>query len=308
VPDEAPVVCGGGLKPRKSLARGAKAGDSISAISVARARLHKALAKDTLVFVGAENMPTNADKDNKLSVNIATVLAKSLGAVKSRSRPAGQTLGTKFEQHCQTYLTETFHLLGHLRPGKWRIGSGKSIAQFAQYAHLLAIDKVLNENPGLKASLGGDYIIKPDIVIGRMPEEDSVINDSKVIVDDTSANYAVLRKKSGAGEMLHASISCKWTIRSDRVQNARAEALNLIRNRKGHLPHVVAVTAEPLPSRLASLCYGTGDLNCVYHVALPELVSAVAECRAEDALSTLKELVDGGRLKDISDLPLDLAV
>jgi NgoMIV restriction enzyme len=93
-------------------------------------------------------------------------------------------------------------LLTHLRPGKWRIGSGKSIAQFAQYAHLLAIDKVLNDNPGLKASLGGDYIIKPDIVIGRMPEDDDVINGAEVIVDDSSVNYAALRKKSGAGEML----------------------------------------------------------------------------------------------------------
>ena len=294
--------------PRRTVARGAKADQVVGAISVARVRLHDALTKDTLVFVGSENIPTIADKDNRLSVNIATALAVSLGAVKSRSRPAGQTLGTRFEQHCQAFLAETFTLLDHLRPGKWRVGSGSSIAQFAQYAHLLAIDKVLNENPGLKASLGGDYIIKPDIVIGRMPEEDSVINNRKIIVDDSSANYAVLRKKSGAGEMLHASVSCKWTIRSDRVQNARAEALNLIRNRKGHLPHVVAVTAEPLPSRLASLCYGTGDLNCVYHIALPELISAVTKCGAEDALSTLTELVQGGRLKDISDLPLDLAV
>jgi NgoMIV restriction enzyme len=308
VPDQKKIIRAGGVKPLKTAAGAAKADGSVGLISAARARLHRALAKDTLILVKAENMPTNADKDNKLSVHIASALAKSLGAMKSRSRPAGQTLGTAFERHCQTFLAETFHLLTHLRPGKWRIGSGKSIAQFAQYAHLLAIDKVLNDNPGLKASLGGDYIIKPDIVIGRMPEDDDVINGAEFIVDDSSVNYAALRKKSGAGEMLHASISCKWTIRSDRVQNARAEALNLIRNRKGHLPHVVAVTAEPLPSRLASLCYGTGDLNCVYHIALPELVSAVEACGYVDALSTLKELVDGGRLKDISDLPLDLAV
>ncbi|MBN1975836.1 MAG: restriction endonuclease, partial [Anaerolineae bacterium] len=33
-------------------------------------------------------------------------------------------------------------------------------------------------------------------------------------------------------------MSCKWTIRSDRGQNPRTEVLNLIRNRKGHLPHI----------------------------------------------------------------------
>lgn len=31
----------------------------------------------------------------------------------------------------------------------------------------------------------------------------------------------------------HASISAKFTMRSDRAQNSRTEALNLIRNRKG---------------------------------------------------------------------------
>ena len=107
---------------------------------------------------------------------------------------------------------------------------------------------------------------------------------------------------------MHASISAKWTIRSDRAQNSRTEALNLIRNRKGHLPHIVVVTAEPLPSRLASLAMGTGDIDCVYHFALYELLEAVKRTGAEDALDMLNVLISGKRLKDISDLPLDLSV
>jgi len=108
--------------------------------------------------------------------------------------------------------------------------------------------------------------------------------------------------------LLHASVSCKWTIRSDRAQNARSEALNLIRNRKGHLPHVVVVTAEPTPSRLASIALGTGDIDCVYHFALYELQSAVCALELHDAADLLAIMVEGKRLKDISDLPLDLAV
>jgi len=114
-------------------------------------------------------------------------------------------------------------------------------------------------------------------------------------------------KKIG-GLHLHASISCKWTIRSDRTQNSRSEALNLIRNRKGHTPHIVVVTAEPLPSRLASICLGTGDIDCVYHFALPELTETVSNLDYLDAADMLKTLVEGRRLRDISDLPLDLAV
>ncbi len=76
------------------------------------------------------------------------------------------------------------------------------------------------------------------------------------------------------------------------------------------MPHIVVVTGEPLPSRLASLALGTGDLDCVYHFALYELLDAVREYSAhgrEDILETLENLIDGKRLKDISDLPLDLS-
>ena len=103
-------------------------------------------------------------------------------------------------------------------------------------------------------------------------------------------------------------MSCKWTIRSDRAQNSRSEALNLVRNRKGRLPHVVAVTAEPSPARLASVALGTGDLDMIYHLALPELIEAVAETENSEAIAMVETMVEGSRLRDIADLPLDLTV
>ncbi|MCI6794935.1 MAG: NgoMIV family type II restriction endonuclease [Lachnospiraceae bacterium] len=68
------------------------------------------------------------------------------------------------------------------------------------------------------------------------------------------------------------------------------------------------VTGEPLPSRLSSLALGTGDIDCVYHFALYELIDAVKDTGAEDSIEILKILVEGKRLRDISDLPLDLAI
>jgi hypothetical protein len=97
-------------------------------------------------------------------------------------------------------------------------------------------------------------------------------------------------------------------VRSDRAQNTRTEALNLIRNRKGHLPHVMVVTMEPMPTRLASLALGTGDVDCVYHVALYELQQAIVDLDNADQLDMFSTLVDGRRLRDISDLPFDLAI
>jgi hypothetical protein len=69
----------------------------------------------------------------------------------------------------------------------------------------------------------------------------------------------------------------------------------------------VAVTAEPLPTRLAALALGTGDLDCVYHFALPELKKAIEEIQNEDQLDMLMMLIEGRRLRDMSDLPFDLA-
>jgi hypothetical protein len=81
-----------------------------------------------------------------------------------------------------------------------------------------------------------------------------------------------------------------------------------MRNRKGRLPHVAVVTGEPLPTRLASLAMGTGDVDCVYHFALRELTESLEELKMEDHIDMLQAMVQGKRLKDISDLPLDLAV
>lgn len=63
-----------------------------------------------------------------------------------------------------------------------------------------------------------------------------------------------------------------------------------------------------MPERIASLALGAGDIDCVYHFALYELVDAVKEIGAEDDLEMLNVLIEGKRLKDISDLPTDLAI
>lgn len=152
-----------------------------------------------------------------------------------------------------------------------------------------------------------DYLIKPDVMILRHPEPDDTINASEHIVDTNFASLTAIRGANSSLPLLHASVSCKWTMRSDRAQNARSEALNLVRNRKGRLPHIVVVTAEPTPGRLASLALGTGDIDCVYHIALNELREAIAETRFSDSGELLNMMIEGRRIRDISDLPLDLA-
>ena len=255
-------------------------------------------------------IPTNADKGSPPSVLIAQHFCESLD-VPEGERQAGQTAGRLLEEATLEFLRRAFFKLQHLRPGTWRVGrSNGSIAQYQQYRHLgdlASLTKALREeNSELAAAIGGDYLITPDVVVVRFPEEDSIINAGNELVDRSVALATPLRKCNCDEPILHASVSCKWTIRSDRAQNARSEALNLVKNRKGKLPHVVVVTCEPLPSRLASVALGTGEIDCVYHVALPELQQAVNGTSYHDAQEMLNTLVQGRRLRDISDLPLDL--
>jgi hypothetical protein len=253
----------------------------------ARARFHAALLKKTLT-IDSKGIPTNADSRNRASILIAKNIAELLKAETIAERGAGQTSGNEFESICASFVKETFLKLTHLRPGSWDIHqvSGRNrleIARYEQYAHLIALDNAAKSDPELAAALGSDYTITPDVVISRDPEEDTRINEKEILVDDDVTTLASLRKKNNPRPLLHASISCKWTLRSDRAQNARSEGLNLVRNRKGRLPHVVVVTAEPTPSRLASIALGTGDIDCVYHFALYELQKSVKALEMSDA-------------------------
>lgn len=231
----------------------------------------------------------------------------------THEKAVGQTSGAKFEQLNMQFLSETFPFLQNLRPGKWHIeklGNRNAIktSSFAQYEHLEYLNRLVEYDAKLAASMGNDYMVAPDVVIYRDTETDDEINSSKGIVDDGVCTLTDIREKNGGKPILHASVSAKWTMRSDRAQNSRTEALGLIRNRKGHLPHIVVVTGEPLPGRLASLALGTGDIDCMYHFALYELINSVKATGAEDSIEMLDVLINGKRLKDISDLPLDLAV
>lgn len=277
----------------------------------ARKAFHNELLKCTL-SISSAGIPSNADKGNKLSIKVARFIADQLGA-SHIEKAAAQTSGSLFEESVKHFLESTFPFMENLRPGIWSIEklgnrNKTKTSSFAQYRHLADINQLVKESDALATVLGNDYVVAPDIVVSREPYEDAFINAPRYLIDDTVATLADLRRSNQSLPILHASVSAKWTIRSDRAQNSRTEALNLIRNRKGSLPHIVVVTGEPLPSRLASLALGTGDIDCVYHFALYELRCALEEAKAEDALEMYGILVEGGRLKDISDLPLDLCV
>ena len=282
-----------------------------SLISQERVSFHRYLTDNKILTIN-NGVASNADKSSRLSKEISLLIANSLSAQES-NKAEGQTLGASFETACCQFLQNTFLKLQNLRPGKWfveKLGNRSSIktSSFVQYEHLDYLGQLIKDDSQFATCIGNDYIVAPDIVIYRKPEPDEAINANSLIVSDDCSRLTPIREKYNKLPILHASISAKWTMRSDRAQNSRTEALGLIRNRKGHLPHIVVITGEPLPSRLASLALGTGDIDCLYHIALYELLEAVETIGSEDSLEMLNILISGKRLKDISDLPLDLTV
>lgn len=275
-------------------------------IDVLRREYHKRICAE-VIFIKT-NVPSMADVDNKLSRRVSKRLVELLDYPVSRKTISGQTAGERLEKITKEFLENAFVYLQHIRPGEWVFSVHDGISDFDQYQHLSELKEIVKQNKSLKTALG-DYVISPDIVVGRRPVSDGELNQHDLLVD--VANFPMftpLRNENNPLPILHASVSCKWTLRSDRSQNARTEGLNLIRNRKGRTPHIAVVTGEPVPSRISSLAFGTGDIDCVYHFALHELIQAVQETEEESAIETLQMMTDGRRLRDISDLPFDLAI
>lgn len=281
-------------------------------LSKFRNNYHKELCKKIIRIRKSKEFeyPNFSDVSSKTSKAVAWKIVEALSCEENYENISGQTAGTLFEQETMWYLQRAFNEINHLRPGTWNYGVNNLITGFEQFKHLDYIEKIIKNDKTLASTLGRNYVVRPDIVISRKPVDDKEINKKKTLVneEDKIASLTPLRIDNNEGiEILHASISCKFTIRSDRSQNTRTEALNLIRNRKGNLPHIVAVTGEPLPTRISALALGTGDLDCVYHFALYELRKALEELDNEDQLDMLNTMIESRRLRDISDLPFDLA-
>lgn len=220
-------------------------------------------------------VPNIADTSSATSRAIAREVLHSLGVTQQVSH-SGQTAGKILEDAVHDHLAAT---LPPTMNGRSVLTSRKTvISDFDQYVHLASLRELIDADSSgtLRAAIGTDYQVKPDVTIG---------------LDDGSGR-----------PFLHAAVPCKWTLRSDRAQNVRHEAVILIRHRRGRLPHITPVTAEPMPTRLASLARGTAEVDAVYHVALDELLAGVRASGVKEQIEVLDELVGHRRLRDLSDL------
>lgn len=240
---------------------------------------------------GDEAAPNLADLGSVASLQLAGVAYDALtiprGDVRAEDPEAGgASSGAALERAVEVDLRD--RLPGRDPDRSWLVSRGGSVASFAQYTHLDDLQQILSENPTLRATFAGDYQVQTDVYVG---------------VENSTDPRDV--------PFLHAAISSKWTIRSDRVQNVRHEFATLVRNRRGRSPHLAVVTAEPLPSRLLSIARGTGEVDAVYHLLYDELEHAVDEvCDREghypEQQDAWSEMIEQRRLRPYSSLVDDL--
>jgi hypothetical protein len=330
----------------------------------------KRIVGTDLLPAGQTSTVNVADVSNYISSRIGWEWGRLLPGAFHAKTIKGQTAGDRFTSQVRSFLQSGIALCQDVRKTDWkyqleethsRKGTKKKstaknprikASSFAQYQHLDRIRETFKDRPDLEAVFGSDYIVEPDIVVFSYPFDTAGLGGRTTA---SIATFSPLFTGIAVGQdlpFLHASVSCKLTIRSDRAQNARLEALNLIRTRKGRVPNIAFVTAEPLPSRIGSLALGTGDVDCIYHAGLYELQAALeatvqfsanklpvddARANGEIALlasssdddedpdraaaeaaptrgglatqqSKLKSMIEQGRLRDISDLVLDLLI
>lgn len=233
---------------------------------------------------GRSGFPNISDTDSKASVAISMHMLEQLELVREADSE-GQSAGALLEREVADHLKAELPKLDASR--NWLVTQGtRELADFRQYEHIAELRRLIDEDHTgtLSITIGGryDYQIKPDVTVGLTVP--------------------------GGDVWLHASISCKLTLRSDRAQNVRQEAATIIRHRRGRQPHIVAVTAEPLPTRLASIARGTGDIDTLYHVALPELIAAVDTTGTSEQQTALEELVSQDRIFDFDRLAPTLLI
>ncbi|HEY3718393.1 MAG TPA: NgoMIV family type II restriction endonuclease [Jatrophihabitantaceae bacterium] len=245
--------------------------------------------------------PNLADLGGKGSASVSGLLYARLGIPKERTtdldieKAAAEaeragSAGTGLEVDLENDLRQ--YLAMHAPGRGFEVTRTGTVAQFSQYSHLNELQKLFNEQPTLRSAIGRDYHVKTDVMVSLPDPADPEMP-----------------------RFLHAAVSSKLTLRSDRAQNIRYEFGTLVANRRGRLPHLVVVTAEPLPSRLVSLARGTGAIDAVYHLLYEEMDSVMRAERIDhygehywlEQQRDWQELVTQGRIRPYAELPALLA-
>lgn len=137
------------------------------------------------------------------------------------------------------------------------------LEQIEQSEGIMAIARRLE---AARATAQGNHRLVAEL-IESMPEE-SILKIDLTVCSPTLS------------DRLLVGLSSKWSLRTDRAQDCVSQGAKLVNLRRGHMPHYAVLTMEPRPAMLKLIAYGSGSVDCVYHLALPELRAAASALEA----------------------------
>lgn len=272
-------------------------------------------AVDLCGYRAKTGAPSTSDAGDPGSIEWGHALFEELGV--PRDKPELKNIGTQLEDAALAYLLTIAPQLVMRR--------SQSIRQFAQYQHLGAYQQFQNEYRGPSQSLSDVEAYLEGLTKSR--ERTGALRSLRKAIKAADADHQVVLEliaataeesllkldltiaDADATPRLLLAASCKWSLRTDRAQDCITQGNKLAAMRRGSLPHFAVLTMEPRPAMLRLLAYGSGAVDCVYHVALPDLRRAALKLdqrkgtkSAREQRESLERMVAQGRLRDFDAL------
>jgi hypothetical protein len=282
-------------------------------------------AKDLCKYRKKNGKPNTSDAHDALSVEVGEVLFDILGVSRVRDtddedEPTGGVLAAA--------VTGDLGKRFPLDSGGVAVRPEQKLYNFDQYRHVGAVRDV---KPGRSKEFNAAwrrltrYVLKQPTRPAEVRRVEEMIAAVEASVD---AADAVLRKlldeigeesllgldltvaRQGCDDRLPAlevGLSLKWSLRTDRAQDCRSQGAKMSALRRGRMPHFAVVTMEPRPYMLNLLGGGSGDVDCVYHLDLAALQTAVDDVysktpKRRKGRDQFHRLVDQRRIRDYDDL------
>lgn len=281
-------------------------------------------AKDLCKYRTKNGKPNTSDAGDALSVEIGEALFDVLGVSRV-------TAGTEKDEPTGGVLAAAVTAdLGRRFPitvGGIQVLPERKLFEFEQYRHVGAIRDV---KPGRSKEFNAawrrltTYVRKQPTRAADVRRVEEMISAVETSVDAADAVLRKLLDEIGDESLLgldltvarqgrldrlptlEVGLSLKWSLRTDRAQDCRSQGARMSALRRGRMPHFAVVTMEPRPYMLNLLGGGSGDVDCVYHLDLPALATAVdavystpARLRGRDQF---RRLVEQRRIRDYDEL------
>lgn len=259
--------------------------------------------------------PNTSDNNDKQSISWGHALFEQLGVASDAIGPSD--VGRAMESTVAAHLAD-------VRPDLF-VGSSQQALTFDQYAHLAVFrnfsraykDPGVVLEDGVASLLTGEKDREKRALLRAIRKAAIAVRLNHDLVDDLTEampEESLLKVDVTVAEehephpRLLVALSSKWSLRTDRAQDCISQGSKLANLRRGRMPHYAVLTMEPRPAMLRLIAFGSGAVDCLYHLALPELrraAQALEQSRGRgpwSVRSNLERMVSQGRLRDYDDL------